>query len=77
MLLKLRNRPERRLQAVPLEGLRERHCLQARREHDACVTRGRMPSPCSAARRTAPTEDGRVSRVLRHGAFSIAWERQA
>ena len=38
MLLKFRNRPERRLQAVPLEGFRERHGLQARREHDACAT---------------------------------------
>jgi hypothetical protein len=63
MLLKIRNRPERRLQ-----GLRERHHLQARREHDACAARG-MPLPCSAEDSAAPSEDGRVSRVLRHGAF--------
>jgi hypothetical protein len=76
MLLKLRNRPERHLQAVPLEALRERQSLQARREHDACAAK-RMPLSCSAAGSTAPPEDGRVSRVLRHGAFSIARERQA
>jgi hypothetical protein len=75
MLLKIRNRPERRLQAVPLEGFRERHCLQARREHDACVTKGRMPFLAARPTRPRPPRIARAARVLRHGAFSIAWER--
>jgi len=69
MLSKFRTRPERRVQAVPLKVFRERHGLQARREHDACTTE-RMPFPCSAEGSAAPLEDDRVSRVLRHGAFS-------
>ena len=69
MLLKLRNRPERRLQAVPLQGLRERHSLQARREHDACAAKGMPPSLQRGVLDRAPRGWLCPARVLRHGAF--------
>ena len=72
MLLKLRNRPERHLQAVPLKVPGERHSLQARRELDACAAEGAMPFPCSAAGVPSPPRMTVSSRVLRHGAFFYA-----
>jgi len=68
MLLKLRNRPERRLKQCRSQ-VSKSGTVQARRDHDACATRGRCP-PLQRGR-TAPTEDGRVSRVLRHGRFQF------
>ena len=80
MLLKLRKRPERRLQAVPLDCRagscvgngackreRERHGLQARREHDACATEGACPSLQRGAPLSRPPRLP-AEWLLRHGA---------
>jgi len=82
MLLKLRNRPERRLQAVPLTDCTERHRLQARREHrttdrhrDARPV-GRVHYAARTARGASIEASGRAPRSFDTGRFQIAWERQ-
>ena len=87
MLLKLRNRPERRLQAVPAPTIRNGviptkpwswHRLQARREHGACPTKG---MPLLAARRSvvAPPEASRRMAPSTWGVFVCwrSWKRGA
>ena len=83
MLLKLRNRPARRLQAVPLADCTERHRLQARREHRTTNRRrdarpvARVHYATRAARGASIEASGSFTPFLRHGAFSNARERQA
>jgi hypothetical protein len=76
MLLKLWNRPERRSQAAPLAGCRERHGLQARREDHDNARRNRARTACRTRSLCGAGDERREHRglrayapFLRHGAF--------
>ena len=88
MLLKLRDRPERRLQAVPAPTIRigvipstpwSWHRLQARREHDACATEVRMPFLAARRSDVAPPEASRRMAPSTRGVFVCwrSWKRGA